>query len=69
MGPKIVAVVDRWSLFRGYLCYESSKWDLKIVVVVGRWSLFGGGIQLRFDCIFKSGAVFIDSVKIILLLM
>ncbi len=41
-GPKIVAVVDRWSLFRGYLCIESSKWDHKMVVVRERWSLFGG---------------------------
>ncbi len=42
-GHKIVAVVDRWSLFRGHLCYGNSKWDHKIVVVVDRWSLFGGG--------------------------
>ena len=41
--PKIVAAVDRWSLFRGHLCYKRTNWDLKIVVVVGRWSLFGGG--------------------------
>jgi len=41
--PKIVAVVDRWSLFRGHLCSKSLKWDLKIVVVIDRWSLFGGG--------------------------
>ena len=41
--PKIVAVVDRWSLFRGHLCNKSSEWDLKMVVVVDRWSLFGGG--------------------------
>jgi hypothetical protein len=37
--PKIVAVVDRWSLFRGHLCNKSPKWDLKMVVVRGRWSL------------------------------
>ncbi len=41
--PKIVAVFDRWSLFRGHLCNKSSKWDLKIVVVIDRRSLFGGG--------------------------
>ncbi len=23
--PKIVAVIDRWSLFRGHLCNKSSK--------------------------------------------
>ncbi len=40
---KIVAVVDKWSLFRGYFCYIRSNWDLKIVVVADRWSLFGGG--------------------------
>jgi hypothetical protein len=41
--PKIVAVVDRWSLFGGHLCYKWSNWDLKIVAVIDRWSLFGGG--------------------------
>ena len=49
--PKIVAVIDRWSLFRGRLCSKSSKWDLQMVVVIYKWSLFGGGRQLRFDCI------------------
>jgi len=33
---KIVAVVDRWSLFRGHFCSKSPKWDLKMVVVIGR---------------------------------
>ncbi len=42
-GPKIVAVVGRWSLFRGYLCNKNSKWNHKMVVVVGRWSLCGSG--------------------------
>ncbi len=41
--PKIVAVVDRWSLFGCHLCNKRSNWDLKIVVVVDRWSLFGDG--------------------------
>jgi hypothetical protein len=41
--PKIVAVVDRWSLLGGHLCYKRSNWDLKTVAVVDRWSLFGGG--------------------------
>jgi len=41
--PKIVAAVNRWSLFGGRLCYKRSNWDLKIVVVVDRWLLFGGG--------------------------
>ncbi len=47
--PKMVAVVDRWSFFRGYFCNRSSY--VKMVVVINRWSLFGGGRQLRFDCI------------------
>jgi hypothetical protein len=34
LDPKIVAVVDRWSLFRGHLGNESSKWEHKIVVVI-----------------------------------
>jgi hypothetical protein len=32
-GPKIVAVVDRWLLFRGELCNKISKWNLKLLVV------------------------------------
>ncbi len=35
--PNIVAVVARWSLFRGHL------WDHKMVVDVYWWSQFGGG--------------------------
>ncbi len=34
--PKIVAAVDRWSLFGGHLCNKRSYRDLKIVVVVDR---------------------------------
>jgi hypothetical protein len=41
--PKIVAVVDRWSFFRGHLCNKRPNWELKIVAVVDRWPLFGGG--------------------------
>jgi hypothetical protein len=41
--PKIAAVVDKFSLFRGHLCNKSSKWDHKMVVVIDRWSLCGGG--------------------------
>ena len=49
--PKIVSVVDRWSLFRGHLCNKNSKWNTKMmgrfwqvgvrylkVAVVDRWS-------------------------------
>jgi len=38
-NQKIVAVVDRWLLIRGHLCYKRSNWDLKIVAIVERWSL------------------------------
>ena len=31
--PKIVAFVDRWSLFEGNLCNKSSKCDIEMVVV------------------------------------
>ncbi len=41
--PKVAAVVDRWSLFRGHLCCKSSIWDLRKVVVVDKGLLFGGG--------------------------
>jgi hypothetical protein len=44
--PKIVAVVEKWSLFRCHLCNKSSKWDHKmavrrygLVVVIRRWSI------------------------------
>ncbi len=40
---KIMAVVGRWSLFRGGFMLYILKLDPKIVVVVGKWSLFGGG--------------------------
>ncbi len=36
---KTVAIVDRWSLFRGNLCYKWPHWDLKLVAVIDRWSL------------------------------
>ncbi len=39
--PKIVAIVDRWSLLRGHLCYKMSNFDL--LDIVDRWSLVGGG--------------------------
>ncbi len=43
-NPKIVAVVDWWSLFKGHLCSKSSKWDLKMgrywqVVAIRMWLL------------------------------
>ena len=34
--PKIVVVVDRWSLLRGHLCYKSSNKDLKMAAVTDR---------------------------------
>jgi hypothetical protein len=37
LDPKCVAVVDRWSLFRGRFMLERPKYEL--VVAVGRWSL------------------------------
>ena len=41
--PRVVAVVDRWSLFRCHLSNRNWKWGHKVVVVVDRWSLFRGG--------------------------
>jgi len=41
--PKIVAIVDRWLLFKGNLYSKSPIWDLKIVVVMNMWSPFRGG--------------------------
>ncbi len=37
--PKIVAVVDKWSLFRGHSCNKAPNWDLKMVVAIRRRSL------------------------------
>jgi hypothetical protein len=51
----IVAIVDKWSLFRGHLYYKTSKWDLRMVDVIDRWSLFGGGRKLSFDCTLNKG--------------
>jgi len=45
LEPKIVAIVDRWPLFRGYLCCKILIRDLKTVAVVDRWSLFGGVVS------------------------
>ncbi len=41
--PRIVAIFERCSLFRGHLSSKSSKWSHKTVVVIDMWSLFGGG--------------------------
>jgi len=38
-GPKIVTVIDRWSLLRGHLCCKSPILDPKMVVVLDRWLL------------------------------
>ena len=40
--PKIEAIVDKWSLFRGSLYYTLCNWDHKIEAVVARWPLFRG---------------------------
>jgi hypothetical protein len=40
---KILAVVDRKSLFRGHFYKKIWNRDLKMVVIMDRWSLFGGG--------------------------
>ncbi len=48
---KIVAVADRWSLFKDHFSNKYSNLDFKMVVVVDRWSLFRGGRWLRIDCI------------------
>ncbi len=42
-NQKMLAVVDRWSLFRCYLCINRPIRDIKMVVSTDRWLLFGGG--------------------------
>ena len=42
--PNIVAVVNRWSLIRGSLCYTHWNHNPNIVVVVNKWSLFIVGV-------------------------
>jgi hypothetical protein len=44
-----LAVVDRWSLFRGSFSTNFVRGRFG-VVVVDRWSLFRGGSQHKFDC-------------------
>jgi hypothetical protein len=39
LDPKIVAVVDRWSLFRSHLCYKTFNRNLRIMILIDRWSL------------------------------
>ncbi len=43
-NPKILAVVDRWSLIRGHLCFVSSRRDPEMMVAIG------GGYLLRLHC-------------------
>jgi len=53
LGPK-----NGGSLFRGRLCYKTSKWDLKIVADVDSWSLFGGHLcYIRSNWDLKTVAV------------
>jgi len=52
--PKIVAIVDMWSLFKGHFCSKSQILDLKIITIIDRWSLFGYGYLLRFDYTFEN---------------
>ncbi len=42
-NKKILAIVDRWSLFRGHFYNKVWNLDFKMVVIMDRWSLFGGG--------------------------
>jgi len=37
--PKIVAVVDKWSLFRGHSYSKSPIWNFKMLPVIDKWSL------------------------------
>jgi len=63
--PKIVAVVDRWSLFRGHLCYKKTNWDLKIAAVIDRWSLFGGCRLTVFAFLLKSLFLHCDQLNLL----
>jgi hypothetical protein len=38
--PNILAIDDRWSLFRGSKYYKNWNWAFQVVAFVGRWSLF-----------------------------
>jgi hypothetical protein len=53
-NPKIVAIVDMWSLFTGYFCSKSQILDLKMRAIRDRWSLFGNGCLLRFEYAFEN---------------
>jgi len=39
LDPKIVTIIDRWSLLRGHLCSKRPIWYLKMVVVLDWWPL------------------------------
>jgi len=51
--PKIVAVVDSWSLFRGHLCNISPICNPKIVVIIDRWSLAQVWLYVYFKPFFN----------------
>ena len=51
-----MAVVHRWSLFKGHFSYKTSKWDLKIAGVIYRCFLTlvwgeGGMKAVLYHCI------------------
>ncbi len=50
--PKIVAAVDRWSMFKDPMGNKATIRDSIILIVVGKWSLFRSGCKLRFECTF-----------------
>ncbi len=41
--PKIEAVIDRWTLFKGRLYYTICNWAFKLVAFVAKWPLFRSG--------------------------
>ena len=51
--PKILVVVDMWSLFRCYFCCQKEKTVYDYGGIFGRWSPFRGRIFLRFECVWN----------------
>jgi hypothetical protein len=53
--PKKAAIVQRWSLFRGFSVKIDINIDLAgfMLAIFEGWSLFRVGRQHRFDCTFE----------------
>ncbi len=63
LNPKLVAFIDRWSLYGGLLCTKSAKWDSSTLIVIDRWSgltlimfvLTANNLNLHAETAYRNG--------------